>query len=67
MSSASQTPVLPVGTFQAALGEGPVWDDRRRCLWFVDIDQQCVHAFDPATEGFATWEVGEAVGAVALC
>ncbi len=67
MSSAPQPGVLPVGTFLASLGEGPVWDDRRRCLWFVDIDRQCVHAFDPATVGFATWEVGEAVGAVALC
>ncbi|MBC2650460.1 SMP-30/gluconolactonase/LRE family protein [Novosphingobium aerophilum] len=30
------------------LGEGPVWDQARACLWFTDIKQHKVHRFDPA-------------------
>ena len=28
---------------RAQLGEGPVWDDRRQCLWWTDIHGKCVH------------------------
>lgn len=34
---------------RAELGEGPIWDDRRAQLVFVDIGSQQVHLFDPAT------------------
>ncbi|MDF8332757.1 SMP-30/gluconolactonase/LRE family protein [Novosphingobium cyanobacteriorum] len=30
------------------LGEGPVWDAARECLWFTDIKQHRIHSFDPA-------------------
>src|SRR6056297_1117803 len=33
----------------ADLGEGPLWDHRGRCLWWVDITTSAVHRFDPAT------------------
>ena len=31
----------------AMLGEGPVWDTARQCLWFVDIKGHAVWRFDP--------------------
>lgn len=51
---------------QAQLGEGPLWDDRRQRLLFVDIMRGHVHEFDPATESDRIHMVGELVGAVAL-
>ena len=51
---------------QAQLGEGPLWDDRRQRLLFVDIMRGHVHEFDPATESDRIHMVGESVGAVAL-
>jgi sugar lactone lactonase YvrE len=50
---------------KAELGEGPVWDVRASCLWFVDILRGRVHRFDPATQALGTYEVGCMVGAVA--
>lgn len=51
---------------RAELGEGPIWDDRRRRLVFVDIMRGHVHEFDPATGADRVLEVGQPVGAVAL-
>ncbi|HYN07951.1 MAG TPA: SMP-30/gluconolactonase/LRE family protein [Vicinamibacterales bacterium] len=50
---------------QAQLGEGPVWDDRRARLLFVDIMRGHVHAFDPVGKTDRILDVGEPVGAVA--
>ena len=47
------------------LGEGPVWDARRSCLYFVDILRGHVHRFDPASGHHRTYETGTTVGAVA--
>jgi sugar lactone lactonase YvrE len=55
--------VLAAGT---ELGEGPVWDDRRERLLFVDILRGDVHAFHPPTGTDRVVNVGRAVGAVAL-
>lgn len=38
--------VLPV---RARLGEGPIWDEQRQVLHWVDIYNRRVHTFDPAT------------------
>ncbi|MBI0475511.1 SMP-30/gluconolactonase/LRE family protein [Sphingomonas sp. MA1305] len=42
------TDIRTVWDGQAALGEGPVWDASRDCLWFVDIKRQHVYRL---TEG----------------
>ncbi len=51
---------------RAELGEGPIWDDRRQRLLFVDIMRGHVHEFDPQTGRDRVIEVGRPVGAVAL-
>jgi sugar lactone lactonase YvrE len=51
---------------QAALGEGPVWDEGRRVLWWLDIPRGHVHAFDPRRGKDKLFNAGSVVGAVAL-
>jgi len=51
---------------RAELGEGPLWDDWRQRLLFVDIMRGHVHEFDPVTKADRILEVAEPVGAVAL-
>ncbi len=51
---------------KADLGEGPIWDDRRGQLVWVDIMAGRVNLFDPLTGGNRSIEVGVPVGAAAL-
>jgi sugar lactone lactonase YvrE len=51
---------------RAELGEGPIWDDRRQRLVFVDIARGHVHEFDPASGRDRVLEVGQPVGSIAL-
>jgi len=46
----------------AELGEGPVWVQRDRALWFVDIKKQQVHRYDPASGARRSWDAPEQVG-----
>ena len=46
----------------AELGEGPVWVERDKALWFVDIKRKKVHRFDPADGGQASWDTPEQTG-----
>lgn len=48
----------------AELGEGPVWVERDRALWFVDIKKQAIHRFDPASGERRSWAAPEQVGFV---
>lgn len=48
----------------AELGEGPVWVERDRALWFVDIKKQAIHRFDPASGERRSWNAPEQVGFV---
>ncbi len=49
--------LLSVG---ATLGEGPVWIDD--ALWFVDIKQDTVFRFDPASRSLRNWQAPEHIG-----
>lgn len=49
---------------RAELGEGPLWDAARGCLWWVDILGSAVHAFDPTSGVDRAIPVGEHVGTV---
>ena len=46
----------------ATLGEGPVWDAARQCLWFVDIKQQRLFRYDPADARCRQWRAPGDIG-----
>ena len=48
---------------RAELGEGPSWDPETLRLIWVDITDEIVHRFDPATGGDERFEVRQPVGA----
>jgi sugar lactone lactonase YvrE len=48
----------------AELGEGPVWVERDRARWFVDIKKQHIHRYDPASGARRSWDSPEQVGFV---
>lgn len=51
---------------RASVGEGPVWDERTSTLVWVDIMNNSVHVFDPASAQDRAVDVGQPVGAAAL-
>ena len=51
---------------RARLGEGPLWDERRRVVVWVDILAPAVHAFHPGDGSDTLIPVDQPVGAVAL-
>lgn len=58
----SETRPTPVWELKTELGEGPVWVERDRALWFVDIKNHQIHRFDPASGDHRTLEAPEQVG-----
>jgi D-xylonolactonase len=46
----------------AELGEGPVWVERDRALWFVDIKKRQINRYDPAGGARRSWQAPEQVG-----
>jgi sugar lactone lactonase YvrE len=62
----TDTDVEVVLRAHAQVGEGPVWDERTKTLFWVDIMANAVHAFDPATGDDRAIDVGQPIGAAAL-
>jgi L-arabinonolactonase len=52
---------------RAGLGECPVWCDRSRSLYWIDISAGLLNRFDPATGKNESWAMGEPIGSFALC
>lgn len=50
----------------ALLGEGALWDDRKKVLYWIDIRNKQLHKYDPATEEKTAYEIGQYIGTVAL-
>jgi D-xylonolactonase len=44
------------------LGEGPVWVERDRALWFTDIKRHQIHRYDPASGRKRSWDAPEQIG-----
>ncbi|HEY9049216.1 MAG TPA: SMP-30/gluconolactonase/LRE family protein [Ohtaekwangia sp.] len=52
--------------YQCYLGEGPVWDDQRKSILWIDIMQGDVHEYIPASRQHRKVNLSSMVGAVAL-
>lgn len=58
--------ILCVDAAKAVLGEGPVWDHRRGCLWWVDIKGKEIRRFDPLTRAILRIEIDQMVTSIGL-
>lgn len=49
------------------LGESPVWDARRECLFWLDLRRQRLHAYRPASGESCTHRLPAVAAGLALC
>ena len=49
------------------VAEGPIWDDRKNELLFVDILGECIFRLDCQTQSLKKIDVGQQIGCIALC
>ena len=49
------------------VGESPVWDEKKKKLFFVDIRGKCFYDMDYYTGEYRKTDVGELIGCLALC
>lgn len=48
------------------VGESPIWDDRLRALWWVDIESRSIRRWTQASGALQSWTLPERVGCMAL-
>ncbi len=48
------------------LGEGPVWDNRQKRIFWIDILNGVIQYYYPASDEYRTYQVGQMVGAIGL-
>ena len=53
--------------YRCIVAEGPVWDDLRYTLWYVDILGCCVYKMEYASGEIQRIDVGQQIGCIALC
>ncbi len=51
---------------KCALGEGPVWDEQKNQIWWIDFDQAQLHKYDLTNQKSEIRELPEKVGSFAL-
>jgi sugar lactone lactonase YvrE len=49
-----------------AVGESPLWDEARGCLWWVDVEGNAIHRRGSAEDSHRSWTVTQAPAALAL-
>jgi sugar lactone lactonase YvrE len=49
------------------LGECPLWHPSEEALYWIDINGQAVHRYDPKTQERATWTLPSQPGCIAWC
>ena len=48
------------------LGEGPVWDNQRNSIFWLDILNGQIHTFSTVTNEFTSLDVGQMIGCIAV-
>lgn len=51
---------------RCSVGEGPVWDEAEKSLYYIDILEQRVFRWEPASGEHRSWDVPAMVGSMAL-
>ena len=49
------------------LGEGPVWDFRKKTICWVDILNGQIHEYNPSDHSHNVISVNQMIGAMAIC
>jgi sugar lactone lactonase YvrE len=60
------TEIRCVANPRALVGEGPVWDDHRQVLWWIDVKNPRLFRYDPASGENREFVMPERIGCIAL-
>lgn len=52
---------------QCLLGEGPVWDAKRKLIYWIDILKGEIHEYSPENKNHRTIKTNEIIGSIGLC